>query len=91
LRYGSAMEGAMSMVGRGERLQIMLTEDEVAAIDDWRFERRMPSRASAIRELLRRGLAGDGFDLADKRVKSKDFGILAKQKTKAAQTDGQAG
>jgi metal-responsive CopG/Arc/MetJ family transcriptional regulator len=85
------MEGAMSLVGRGERLQIMLTEDELSAVDNWRFERRMPSRASAIRELLRRGLAAEGFDLADKHIKSKDFGILAKQKSRSARTDGQAG
>jgi hypothetical protein len=78
----------MSMVGRGERLQIMLAEDELTAIDNWRFERRMPSRASAIRELLRRGLAAEGFDLADKHTKSKDFGIIAKQKGKSARTDG---
>ena len=77
----------MSMVGRGERLQIMLAEDELSAIDNWRFERRMPSRASAIRELLKRGLAAEGFDLADKHIKSKDFGILAKQKDKTARTD----
>jgi hypothetical protein len=70
-------------LGRVERLQIMLTGDELAAIDDWRFVRRMPSRASAIRELLRRGLAAaDGFTLADRGVKSKDFGLLTKQKGK---------
>ena len=33
--------------GRVERLQIMLTDDELAVIDDWRFGRRMPSRAAA--------------------------------------------
>jgi hypothetical protein len=43
-------------LGRVERLQVMLTHDEVATIDDWRFAKRMPSRASAIRELLKRGL-----------------------------------
>jgi hypothetical protein len=42
-------------LGRIERLQIMLTEDELAAIDDWRFARRMPSRAAAIREIVKRG------------------------------------
>jgi hypothetical protein len=66
-------------LGRIERLQIMLTLDELAAIDDWRFVRRMPSRASAIREIIKRGLASEGFMLADRAVKSKDFGILAKQ------------
>ena len=70
-------------VGRVERLQIMLTDDELAVIDDWRFGRQMPSRAAAIRELLKRGLAAEGFALANRDVKSKDFGvILAKQKSK---------
>ena len=46
---------------REERLQIMLTEDELATIDDWRFARRMPTRAAAVRELLKRGLAAEGF------------------------------
>jgi hypothetical protein len=60
---------------RGERLQIMLTQDEINALDNWRFKRHMPSRASAIRELLKRGLAAEGFDLADFRNKSSDFGV----------------
>jgi hypothetical protein len=70
-------------VGRVERLQIMLTEDELAIIDDWRFERRMPSRAAAIRELLQRGLAAEGFASAGRGVKSKTFGVIrAKQQGK---------
>ena len=60
---------------RGERLQIMLTENELAALDDWRFARRMPSRAAAVRELLRLGLASQGVNLADARMRSKDFGV----------------
>jgi hypothetical protein len=66
----------MGELGRGERLQIMLTEDELLALDDWRFERRMPSRASAVRELLRRGLAAEGFDRSDGRTKSKDYSVV---------------
>jgi len=66
----------MGTLGRGERLQIMLTMDELSAIDDWRFERQMPSRAAAIRELLKRGLAAEGFVLAKRDVKSKDFGVV---------------
>src|SRR5262245_4051736 len=46
------------------RLQIMLMPDELQAIDDWRFAKRMPSRASAVRELLHRGLAAEGFKAA---------------------------
>ena len=51
-------------LNRGERLQIMLTQDEVKALDDWRFAKRMPSRASAVRELLRIGLAAEGVEVA---------------------------
>lgn len=65
----------MSDLTRGERLQIMLTEEELKALDDWRFAKRMPSRASAIRELLRRGLMADGFHAALPGDKSKDFGV----------------
>jgi hypothetical protein len=71
------------VTGRSERLQIMLTADELAAVDDWRFVRRLPSRAAAIRELLKRGLLAEGFMLADRSVKSKDFGLLTKQKSMA--------
>lgn len=60
---------------RGERLQIMLTAQELEALDNWRFSKRMPSRASAVRELLRRGLVSEGFDLADGGSKSRDFGV----------------
>jgi hypothetical protein len=60
---------------RGERLQIMLTEEELKALDDWRFARRMPSRAAAVRELLKRGLAAEGVVITDGRVKSEDFGV----------------
>jgi len=53
----------------------MLTPEELRLIDDWRFQRRMPSRASAVRELLKRGLAAEGFDLASVDQKSVDFGV----------------
>ena len=64
---------------RDERLQIMLSPDELKAIDDWRFASRMPSRASAIRELLRRGLLAEGFKLAQDGSKSGEFGVLANE------------
>jgi metal-responsive CopG/Arc/MetJ family transcriptional regulator len=68
---------------RGERLQVMLTEQELKALDDFRFKRRMPSRAAAIREILRRGLAADGFDVAPDGARSTQFGVMA--------NDGSAG
>jgi hypothetical protein len=66
----------MSDLTRGERLQIMLTKEELQALDDWRFIKRMPSRASAVRELLKRGLASEGFIVAEAGAKSQDFGIV---------------
>ena len=65
----------MGELARGERLQIMLADDELAALDDWRFAKRMPSRASAVRELLKRGLAAEGVVVAS-GVHSRDFGVL---------------
>jgi hypothetical protein len=41
---------------RSERLQVVLPPDEIAAIDAFRFQARIPSRAAAVRELLKRGL-----------------------------------
>jgi hypothetical protein len=65
------------MEPRGERLQIMLTKEELVALDNWRFDRRMPSRAAAIRELLRRGLSAEGFAVSDGTTKSGDFSVLS--------------
>ena len=65
----------MNELTRGERLQIMLTPEELKTLDDWRFARRMPSRAAAVRELLKRGLRAEGFDTASPGVKSEDFGV----------------
>jgi hypothetical protein len=66
----------MPQLSRGERLQIMLTLGELKALDDWRFSRRMPSRAAAVRELLHRGLKAEGFTVAEAGAKSQDFGML---------------
>jgi hypothetical protein len=66
----------MSELTRPERLQIMLTAEELAALDDWRFQRRMPSRAAAVRELLKRGLAVEGVVIKEGRSKSGDFNVV---------------
>jgi len=63
---------------REERLQIMLSADELVLVDDFRFKKRMPSRASAVRELLKRGLAAEGFVLAAVGAKSSDYGVGGK-------------
>jgi hypothetical protein len=77
---------AMNDLSRPERLQIMLTEDELATLDDWRFQRRMPSRAAAVRELLKRGLAAEGVALHGARAKSSDYGVI---ETKSDEGDGE--
>lgn len=66
----------MSDLERGERLQIMLSADELRAVENWRFEKRMPSRAAAVRELLRRGLNAEGFDVAADGARSGSFSVL---------------
>ncbi len=60
---------------RAERLQIMLSAEELTLVDDFRFKRRMPSRAAAVRELFKRGLAAEGFATASPGSKSGDFGL----------------
>lgn len=66
----------MAGLSRETRLQIMLNEDELAAIDDWRFQQRMPSRAAAIRELLRLALRLAPGNAAIPSKRSQDFGLL---------------
>ena len=61
---------------REVRLQIMLSPQELKVIDNFRFEHRMPSRAAAVRELLRYGIAAAGTVRENAGVKSKDYGVL---------------
>lgn len=66
----------MADLSRPERLQIMLNPEELSALDDWRFATRMPSRAAAVRELLRRGLAVEGIEMGTAGKHSASFGVL---------------
>ncbi len=75
---------------RAERLQVMLSPDELAAIDDFRFKHRMPTRAAAVRELLRFGLATVGVDAAV-GVKSSSFGVLGRGPEGGAHGDTENG
>jgi hypothetical protein len=68
----------MTNLTRGERLQLMLTPQELTLLDSFRFDKRMPSRAAAVRELLKRGLAAEGFDEAAFGSKSSDYGVTGK-------------
>lgn len=80
----------MPDLGRPDRLQVMLSPEELSALDDWRFTNRLPSRAAAIRELLRRGLAAEGLDLATAGKSSASFGVLRGAATRRAGDDATA-
>jgi hypothetical protein len=41
---------------RTQPLQVILAADELAAVEEFRYQARMPSRSAAVRKLLRRGL-----------------------------------
>ena len=65
----------MTGLSRETRLQIMLDDAELAAIDDYRFQHRMPSRAAAVRQLLRLGMAAVETGLTPGR-RSTDYGVI---------------
>lgn len=69
----------MNGLSRETRLQIMLSDEELAAIDDWRFQQRMPSRAAAIRQLLNVGLRVKQEEGAVKPMRSQDYGLLGSE------------
>lgn len=54
--YVSAMSDADE---RTQRFSIAFTSSELERLDDWRFAKRLPTRAEAIRRLLELGLAAD--------------------------------
>jgi hypothetical protein len=66
---------------REERLQIMLSPEELKAVDNFRFNHRMPSRAAAVRELLRHGLDTVGRAVIENTgIKSRDYSVLKSPK-----------
>jgi hypothetical protein len=75
----------MADLSRPERLQVMLDAEELAAVDDWRFRMRMPSRAAAIRELLKRGLAAEPTAAARQGEKSSSFGVVGESSFEGAE------
>ncbi|HWE78240.1 MAG TPA: hypothetical protein VG270_06895 [Pseudolabrys sp.] len=78
----TSLDRTKGQLMRGERLQIMLSPEELRAVDDYRFQQRMPSRAAAVRELFRLGLASAGLTQHVDGKKSSDFGVFG---------DGEAG
>jgi hypothetical protein len=58
---------------REERLQIMLSAEELEVVDNFRFAHRMPSRAAAVRELFRLGIAAVGSPIGAQGIKSSEY------------------
>lgn len=44
----------MTKTPRTHRVVILLSDDELKVIEDWRFEKRIATRAETIRQLCRR-------------------------------------
>jgi hypothetical protein len=65
----------MSGLSRETRLQVMLDDAELAAIDDYRFQNRIPSRAAAVRQLIRLGMQTLGVE-PNRRMRSGEYGVL---------------
>jgi len=55
-----AYAGLMSEEPKDVRLPLMVTRSEAEAIDNWRFENRVATRAEALRMLIQRGLLHGG-------------------------------
>ena len=67
---------------REERLQIMLAPEELNALDTFRYEHRMPSRAAAVRELFRLGLKAAEEMITAAGRKSSAYGVLERKPSK---------
>jgi hypothetical protein len=74
-------------LAREERVQIMLAPDELNAIDNFRFQHRMPTRAAAVRELLRHGLSAVGEVLENTGFKSSEYSVLKPPRKSGREVD----
>jgi len=61
---------------RTERLQIMHADVELQAVDDWRYDNRIPTRAAAIRELLRRGMVAENLAPPEPNAESGEYSVV---------------
>ena len=52
-----------------------MSPEELQAIDDFRFQHRMPTRAATVRGLLKMGLATKGH-AGGVNMKSSDYGVF---------------
>ena len=48
------------MANRKNRLPLLIDDDEVKAIDEYRWRNRVPSFAETVRQLIAKGLEAEG-------------------------------
>jgi hypothetical protein len=65
---------------RSEWVQAVLSSQEWMALEEFRYSERIPNRTAAARELLRRGLKAEGFEVAAFSIKSKGPMVLDLQR-----------
>lgn len=80
---------------RAERLQVMLTAEEVRMVEEWRFKNRMPSRSAAVRALMNLGLRAnstvvDRSALLDGAVSSRDIGVAEVNTSSSVKREAEA-
>ena len=63
---------------RTDKIQILVDDEELEAIDEWRFEHHMPSRSAAVRALLHVALKSRGTKSVRPSVvvTSRDVGVV---------------
>jgi hypothetical protein len=87
IREGFATERRVRYAGRASRrnspmrvmrrkIQIMVSVDELEAIENFRFRHRIPTRPIAVRELLRLGLTSGKTIAPEGRKKSSKFRVV---------------
>lgn len=81
--YRTLLKGARvarPKLGEGEtqRLHVKISDEELEAIDDWRFANRVPSRSEAVRRLVQIALVIEG-GMADLQSAAKRNGEAEKE------------
>jgi hypothetical protein len=74
----------MARGNRGAWVQAVLSSQEWITLEDFRYSQRMPNRTAAARELLRRGLKAEGFEVSAFSAKSKGSMLLDLQRRRGS-------
>lgn len=61
---------------RVDKLHVMLSDEEFKAIDDFRFNNRLPSRSDAVQGLMRRELTASGCEDLEPGLSSGAYGVI---------------